>query len=387
MIYEFGFRNYFSFKEGVSISFKKSIKDPTYTENDIYNTIGIKGANASGKTNIIKALNFIYYFASNSFEYLKKDEEIPIETFFNENSISDFYIEFGLKNKTYLYEFSISREKIHKEKLMRLGSDETLFYRDDLKFIEISNEYSELNSISLRANSSLISSIPHYNLKNIPDEINDIHQLFSHHFSNVGLYRMFDAEIFTVENISKYYFDNPKALGFAKDIIIKHDLGISDIEIAEYMDPKENKPVYFPIFKHWNKKDEQIEFKYLSYVTESSGTMQLYLNLFHYFTALEFGSVLVLDEFDKHFHSLILPDLLDLFNNKEKNINNAQFIFTAHNTEIMDYLGKYRTILAEKQDGESFCYRLDEIEGNILIDGKPISPLYLAGRLGGVPKI
>ena len=82
---------------------------------------------------------------------------------------------------------------------------------------------------------------------------------------------------------------------------------------------------------------------------------------------------------------MILPLIVDLFTNKEINKHNAQFIFTAHNTEIIDVLGKYRTILVNKEDNVSYCYRLDEIPGNMVRNGRPITPLYLHKKLGGVP--
>ncbi|CAA6819578.1 MAG: Unknown protein, partial [uncultured Sulfurovum sp.] len=54
MLLEFGAENFCSFKEGFEISFQKS-KNST---EDIANIIAIKGANASGKTNVIKVLSF-----------------------------------------------------------------------------------------------------------------------------------------------------------------------------------------------------------------------------------------------------------------------------------------------------------------------------------------
>jgi AAA15 family ATPase/GTPase len=76
-----------------------------------------------------------------------------------------------------------------------------------------------------------------------------------------------------------------------------------------------------------------------------------------------------------------------LFDDPEKNINNAQLIFTTHNTDIMDKLGKYRVVLVNKQDNESFLYRLDEIPGDILRNDRSIIPAYKAGKIGGKPRL
>ncbi|RLO37994.1 abortive infection protein, partial [Serratia marcescens] len=49
--------------------------------------------------------------------------------------------------------------------------------------------------------------------------------------------------------------------------------------------------------------------------------------------------------------------------------------------------GKYRTYLVNKEKNESYCYRLDEIKGDILRHGRLISPVYKEGKIGGVPKL
>ena len=94
-----------------------------------------------------------------------------------------------------------------------------------------------------------------------------------------------------------------------------------------------------------------------------------------------------MDEFDTKLHPDLLPLIVDLFEKEETNPHGAQFLFTSHNLEIMDYLGKYRTILVNKESLESFCYRLDEIPGDIIRNDRAISSLYRDGRLGGVPKL
>ena len=58
----------------------------------------------------------------------------------------------------------------------------------------------------------------------------------------------------------------------------------------------------------------------------------------------------------------------------------------------MDYLGKYRTILVDKKNLESYCYRLDEmpatlVPGTIVRSDRKLSGLYLKKKLGGVPEL
>jgi hypothetical protein len=67
-----------------------------------------------------------------------------------------------------------------------------------------------------------------------------------------------------------------------------------------------------------------------------------------------------------------------------KQTRSRQLLFTTHNTEIMDILGRYRTYLVQKVDNESFAYRLDEVPGDILRNDRPISPAYNDGKIGAL---
>ena len=96
---------------------------------------------------------------------------------------------------------------------------------------------------------------------------------------------------------------------------------------------------------------------------------------------------MLLDEFDINLHPDILPYLIRLFTDPKSNPNNAQMIFTSLNADILDILGKYRSYLFEKESGESFGYRLDEPDTNILRNDRKISAPYRRHLLGGYPKI
>ena len=61
-------------------------------------------------------------------------------------------------------------------------------------------------------------------------------------------------------------------------------------------------------------------------------------------------------------------------------------LFTTHNSEILDVLGKYRTYIVSKENGESIAYRLDEIR-DILRNDRSISVPYKRHFIGGYPKI
>jgi AAA15 family ATPase/GTPase len=183
--------------------------------------------------------------------------------------------------------------------------------------------------------------------------------------------------------VSKFYHNNPEVFNFVEDILKKSDLGIVSIDINEGQDEEKGEKFFFPTFNYTvgNKT------KFLTYHDQSSGVKSLFLQLGMYKLVLSFGGTLVLDEFDINMHPDLLPELINFFESSKKNPNNAQFIFTTHNNEIMNSLGKYRVAFVNKEDNESYVYRLDEIPGDIIRNDRPITTVYEANKIGGRPKL
>ena len=66
MIYSYGFKNYFGFKEGADVSFLLGSRVPQEISGGrkAATILGVKGANGAGKTNLLKALTFISTFCN-----------------------------------------------------------------------------------------------------------------------------------------------------------------------------------------------------------------------------------------------------------------------------------------------------------------------------------
>uniref|UniRef100_UPI0022EC7294 AAA family ATPase n=1 Tax=Pseudomonas sp. VB3 TaxID=2994641 RepID=UPI0022EC7294 len=213
-------------------------------------------------------------------------------------------------------------------------------------------------------------------------DLKNIYEFFSRIYTNVTSasgYYQFDG---SVEKMSEFFFEHTHYFDFVNSFIKNSDMSIKEVVINKELS-SEGEVTYRPIFRHvlndatWD----------LSYSEQSSGTKHLYMTMGLYWGALLTSGILALDEFDIHLHALLLPNILDLFESLDSNPNNAQLIFTSHNTEIIDKLGKYRTVLVNKEESESYCYRLDEIGGQILRNDRPISSIYKKGIIGGVPKL
>lgn len=386
MIYSFGASNYFSFKEGMEISFELSAKTPNNISkgNKVSNVMGVKGANASGKTNILKAISFIGGFVTKSFGY-KDDEGLGFSNHYRSKLPSDFYIDFEIESVRYIYELTCTPDIVIREALYkRLQRKTILVERKKNKITRRVSDLADLDLVELKANASIISTALKYKLKGGLADFSRVSRFFANSAGNVtGHGVVSDEYLFDRKSASEFYFDNEKAFDFTKEIIRNSDLGVIDIKLHK-AELENGKVEYIPLFQH-QLKDGEV--RHLNSYEESSGTMALYRRLGLYYLILQTGGLLVMDEFDQNFHPLLLPSIINMFDDQNINTKNAQFLFTAHNTEIMDYLGKYRTILVGKEDSESFCYRLDELPGELIRNDRSIASLYRDGKLGGVPRL
>jgi len=375
MLIEFGGYNFFSFKEGFSVSLKH--------KKDISSVLAIKGANASGKTNVIKVLSFLHSFVTNSFTNLKPDDEIMIFSFFHNANPTSLYIIFKDKDVEYKYEVELTNTEIISEIIYRKYKRWTkIIERKKDKLIKVAEDFKDLKTISLtRVNASIISIAKQYNIK----AIEPLYILFKNIKTNVNVFgRTPNEDNFPhYKIVTKLYQENKSLLKFVINILKKADTGIENITIKPITNIETTKKEYIPLFEY--KINDKI--KTLTYYEQSNGVKSLYLQLGLYALALDVGMVLALDEFDIDLHPDLIPMLVDLFEDKKLNKHNAQFIFTTHHTSIMDKLGKYKIIIVNKEENESYLYRLDEIPGDLLRPDRPITPVYRANKIGGKPRI
>ncbi len=130
----------------------------------------------------------------------------------------------------------------------------------------------------------------------------------------------------------------------------------------------------------------------LSHLRESDGTIAAITLLAFAYDALRNGSVCVIDELDSSLHPLLVSQLVEVFNNSDTNPHNAQLIFTTHDTSLIErhsnegLLDRDQIWFAEKDSkGRSSLYSLIEIETPR--DSENIGAKYLHGRYGATPNI
>ena len=375
MLLSFGGRNFYSFKEDFDVSLEH--------KDEVLSILGIKGANASGKTNVVRALSYIRMFMYDSFSQIQPEEGMLCKSFFDGTDSTELYIHFKTGDIEYKYEIEFTQNFLIKEVLSRKESRwSTMIIREEQNIVECIKELDELKTINLnRTNASIISIAHQYGQKEL-----EVFYSFSENIAtNVNIEgKMTNNDHFLgYKEVSKYYFKEKKLLDYIVKVLNIADTGISGIDIVETEDKITKKLMYEPLFHH---KVCRKTYK-LQYFNESSGTQLLYRQLGAYFTALKFGSVIAYDEFDIGLHPDISLMIIDWFENKKINKNGAQLIFTSHHSEVIDKLGKYRLVLVNKEDNESYLYRLDEIPGDILRPDRSIMPAYNSHKIGGRPKV
>lgn len=383
MILSYGGKNCWAFKDWMEINFqvsKSAPKEITFTNKNVVSAMCFEGPNAAGKSCALRVLSFITDFCRNSFNY-PADNPIMFDSYYNNSKSSQFYIRFTLpKDATseYKYEVTLSKEKVQSEKLTKKKNKQTtvLFKRNNNKVIE--DEICKgITNIIYKPKASFISTMIQYGIK----EIIPFSNFFAGIISNVSYLQTLDDPL--SDYVAKFFFDNPELHKKVVNKLKYWDTGIRDVEIIPAND-NQGRTVFMSVFHHNTDADNDT----LPFQSQSTGTKLLYNRLSDFIMTIERGGVLVFDELDNHLHTNIIPMLIEMFLDKEINNNNAQIVFTSHNTMLLDELKKYRVYLFKKINGESICYRIDELPGNnSLRNDRSLEQMYKAGMLGGQPDV
>lgn len=138
-----------------------------------------------------------------------------------------------------------------------------------------------------------------------------------------------------------------------------------------------------PLFSHL-VGGKSYEFDYSD---ESSGTQTLFSLMGPIFDILDKGKLLIIDELDNSLHPLMIRSVIGFFHSKEYNKNGAQLIFTTHDATLLDSktLRRDQVWLMEKDyNHASQIFPLSDFSPR---KGEAIEKNYLGGRYGGIPII
>jgi len=409
MLLEFKVSNYRSIGEEQVISLIPTSKQKDHEQNIIHRdrysaltAVALYGANASGKSNILKAMslfNSIIHVSARTGSTTK----LPYDPFLlRENWQSkptSFEVLFVVGESRYRYGFSFNAEEIQKEWLFRkvTGREVSLFEREG-DVIDVNSGYKGLNKLidaaieATRTNALFLSTCDILNI----EEAKTIMR-WLRNFNMIDDLNM-DKRFDTFELWDEY---KEKIKQYMSSLC----LGIVDIDVekkTEELNPSLKKQSIKVYANHKTySASEHLSanvFSWNFHERESAGTVQKFHLSGPILWALTNGGVLIIDEIEAKLHPIMTLNTIELFLNSESNPNHAQLIFATHDTNLLSYakLRRDQIYFTEKNKWEStevfsladFVY-FGERNGEFVSEKErpdtDKEKRYIEGRYGAIP--
>ena len=411
MVVEFSVKNFRSISDLQTISFvatnlKSSSENEFVDFNNVtedhgvrlLKTVGIYGANASGKSNIIKAFELFCEAISD----LPSPESRLLklaQPFLYQNAPDDtecfFQIILIIEGKKYRYGFTVKKNQAANTKpntSHEIIKSEWLFGpKNSNQGKYFSRKNLEIDKASLPNNESIapleyehtlfLTHAASYNKDICAKVRNSISGYITSKFSvRNDFYRFHSIRQIENEDLKLRFLDFLRSFG----------LDYTDIYFKKDDDSASNNK--FPLEKLFIKKsafyDERRSITLNMQENESDGTKKLFdiAGLLLHALNIEVSGLIIMDEIDSNFHPSLLIKLISFFNNSNVNKSNVQLLFTSHDTNLMSpsLMRRDQFYFAEKDTTEGTrLYSLAELRG--IRNDADFAKQYLAGFYGGVP--
>lgn len=418
MIVNFSVGNFLSFKNTQKLNLvPDALKELVenihvcylYNPNEqVLKSVAIYGHNSHGKSNFIKAFEFLREFVFNSFLIGQTQNKIDITPFRlstkSLNEPSFFEITFLVRETKYRYQVQLSSEGVLVEGLYYAEAkirENYLFERigQDFKISKNWNKASEN-----RIETVLSFAKPHILFLSVLLSQQNIPRV-----DEVGKWLMGNLiipdEYTQVFKKARAVYSNLEYRSLVLRLIDKADLGFTTIfdkiDNSQQDNILLNKGILnmwyeseiknFELYTKHNVYDENrkhidtIEFELQK--SESAGSIKYFIIVCLLAYAIKNNQIIWIDELDARFHSDLLEILVKSFHDPKFNAINAQMIFTTHNTILMDKkLRRDQMVAITKNEwGESELERIHTSKRPIKT-GKSVEKEYRKGKLTGVSK-
>ena len=421
MLIEVSVENFRSVKEEVTLSMlatsddsleENLIKTKVLKKDSLLKSAVIYGPNASGKSNILRALLFLKALVQNSHNH-QKGMGIHFSPFKLDKSFilkpTKLKVVFIKNNLKYVYGVSFNGEKI---------IDEFLYYYPSNKKKAVIFERHDTNKYNFTIDKSIQKFISQRTLDNVLylskstqekyekttaafDWFKEILQGIGTEEINHLILTKFTVNLLSDPEIKKLILKALNEADFGiKDIATsKKKIKVEEISFPKDM-PQEIKDLIFKggqeleqtdlkmFHKVIDENDNSAAEAYLDIQEESEGTKRFFSLIGPWIDALNKGIVLIVDELEIKLHPFLNKFLIKLFHLNSQNKNNAKLIFTTHNTELLDQklFRRDQIWFTEKKpaSGSTDLYSLVEFSPR---KDKDIKKGYLTGRYGALPFI
>ncbi|TVR38205.1 MAG: ATP-binding protein [Cryomorphaceae bacterium] len=404
MVLEIKLSNFFSVDEEVTLDMRaanintQKTRDLShlcfdFNDDQILKSAVIYGANASGKSNIIKAIRFCHAMV---YESHKHNEDtnfnfMPFKFSKKKAAPSHYFIRFVAEGIEYAYSFSLTNTEIVKESLYYYpqGKKAKVFVRDESIKGDKRDKYSFAKSVIKRP-FDVVENTSRKTLyiSRASQMDREIPKILFNFFHNDFILRHSYFAASNIESLQKTHKTQLlKALQLAdSDIVdfkvkviqqpgkkVRVSLDTEELHIEDgFMEQLE--------IKTYHKFNREVPFDF--FTEESLGTQKLFFMMMSIIDVLSNNKVLLIDEIEDSLHPKIIEYIIELFHRSER----AQLIFTTHNTHILD-LKRFRKdqiwFVNKKENGSSDLYSLYDYSD--FRDTMDVEKAYLQGRFDSVP--
>lgn len=369
-------------------------------------TAGIFGPNASGKSNVLAALAWVRRAVSQSLKMW--DDKIPVDPFaFGEarNADTSFTLEMEVDGVRFDYLLDVGRHRVSYEALFYYpkGIKRRIFERDGNE-LQIRRGLGVLGGArTLLTDRSLALSIMRrfdepltrsfaQNVLGITSLGQSLNGYRSFPFGRLRSMSLFGAGadeedldlMFELEE-EEWRSEQRSRRQQAMSMLRLADLGIADVEVepppsdGTAIRVNQRMPKLVHVAGH-----ERIPFVYGD---ESAGTRTWFELIGPVMNALASGDVVLFDELDASLHPTLTLQIVRLFQSRTSNPRGAQLIFTTHDTNLLNHLGRDEVWLTQKEDGATRFAPLSDFAGERVRRSQKLEAGYLSGRFGGLPDV
>lgn len=404
MIASFTFSNFKSIAEAVTLSFEATKS----TELEAYYVVQatprlrllklamIYGANASGKSNVLEALNFLRQLVVDS--ALKKTDTITYDRFAfdaaKQNGKSTFELSFVADGTRFDYSVTLNPQYVAEESLYFYRPNRALVFTRTtdpiarLARIEFGSKmkmYAEERRVletSTLWNTTVLGSYLKVNIQQ--PHLQSVTDWFS-----VRLGELIKPSDDLYERVTSQLLAGTVSKESVIQLLRKADFNIEGIDI-EPVNPfsKDIKSLRGLVrFQHGIKSNHKTNLAWLPYELQSMGTQRFYQMAGVLADLISLPGIKVFDEIESSLHPDLLKFYLLLF---LRNSHQSQLIFTTHQRDLLQEHEMLRPDVihfTEKgEDGSTDLFALTDFDSSVYRKGGSIYNVYKSGKIGAVPE-
>ena len=331
----------------------------------VLKSVSVFGANASGKSNVMKGIHACVDMIRTSHTYNENTifAVAPFKFDGYDKNPSSFFVRFIIDGIEYEYSFSMTRTEILTEHLFYYpkGRRSMVFSRDESKGPDKKNIYEFKQAIKRPMDVAANTSRKTLFISRASQMDRDIAK---------RVFRFFSEDVVLDYKESAMPIDS--FMKTRKEQILEI-LNTADSDIVDIR-------IQGNALKTFHKGNPDIAFDFDT--EESEGTKTLFRMMLSMIDIIRNGRTLLIDEIDTSLHPHLVEYIINLFNNSD----NAQLIYTTHNTHLLntDFQRRDQVYFVNKrEDGCSDLYSLYDFKD--FRDTFDMEKAYLQGRFDAVP--